>query len=534
MKIRIALSVIPLLALLTVSGCSDSGPEPLVVQVYSLRGGVFPQAEEDDYRGGLGLIAGAVDTVAAENPRRELMLLGTYNMLYGTPESYVTDGLPLVDIMNLMGFDALIVGVREFYFGMEILEKQARRASFPFLGANIRDTFGARIPFIKGSIVSEDGRFGIIGLSPPQVTTQNFPEHIQGIRLIDPLEAVLEEMEVLRLGGVEKVMVIAGGFGVFDGETLPGILLEIAALPDVDIIETGVDGETISGLYRITEWDFDDPDSNPGDSSGDGAVSLADSVALAETEILGVHNEDIIGGQLVTVFDPSSSQYWEIPVLESTVQPSKRLEPILSQVKALTQGILDTPLTRADQPIDHSFEEESALGNLFTDLLRQEFELDAVLINAGGMRHGLPEGEITMADVYRAYPFGGNLVFMELTGEQILSLLNYSLEFIGHPEMGRGFLMVSGIRFAYTVDDQGYVLSPEAVTIAGSPLRLDGVYSLAVEKYIFDGGDGYTFFQDWEIKPSRIEPRTTVSILSDALSTQGEVEGVTDGRIHRQ
>jgi 2',3'-cyclic-nucleotide 2'-phosphodiesterase (5'-nucleotidase family) len=247
-----------------------------------------------------------------------------------------------------------------------------------------------------------------------------------------------------------------------------------------------------------------------------------------------VNNEKIAYGAVVGLLDPVEDLYTEIPVTASSVQPSQRLEPILSQVKALTQGLLDRPITQLPEALPHNFEAESPLGNFFVDLLREEFDLDVVMINAGGIRGGLPAGDVTLSDLYKAYPFGGNLVFLSLTGEQILELLEYSLEFIGRPEMGRGFLMVSGLRFEYSQSENRPKLFVSSVRVDGEPIELDGIYEVAVEKYIFDGGDGYNHFQDWGITPERTEPRSTLSILNEIIEERGENIGGVDGRIKRR
>ena len=71
---------------------------------------------------------------------------------------------------------------------------------------------------------------------------------------------------------------------------------------------------------------------------------------------------------------------------------------------------------------------ESLLSNLTADILREASLkyggtiADVGIMNMGGLRSSLPEGNITVGDVYKVFPFETKLFTLTLTGEQLLDL----------------------------------------------------------------------------------------------------------------
>jgi 2',3'-cyclic-nucleotide 2'-phosphodiesterase (5'-nucleotidase family) len=90
---------------------------------------------------------------------------------------------------------------------------------------------------------------------------------------------------------------------------------------------------------------------------------------------------------------------------------------------------------------------EGALGNFVSDCLflkAKEYlgaegnKVDAVLINNGGLRVSLPQGEITKGKIFELMPFDNELVLVELSGKKFYEMLVFISE--------KGGMPVSGIR----------------------------------------------------------------------------------------
>ncbi len=96
-------------------------------------------------------VATIVDSLRRANPGRVLLVDGG-DLLQGNPLLFVaarvspTPVHPVIVAMNVMQYDAAVVGNHEFNYGVPLLKRAMSQASFPFLAANVRDAAGA--PFV--------------------------------------------------------------------------------------------------------------------------------------------------------------------------------------------------------------------------------------------------------------------------------------------------------------------------------------------------------------------------------------------------
>lgn len=145
-------------------------------------------------------------------------------------------------------------------------------------------------------------------------------------------------------------------------------------------------------------------------------------------------------------------------------------------------------MARVKEVIGHSTEvmtatyPESPLSNWFVDILiRKTTELSGKkvhmgIVNFGGIRIDMPQGDIILDDMLSMFPFRNYLVYVEQTGKQIRAILE---------SMAAGrFQVLGGVR---VVADGGKLVSAE---IDGEPLEDDKVYGLATISFLLGGGDG--------------------------------------------
>ncbi len=125
---------------------------------------------------------------------------------------------------------------------------------------------------------------------------------------------------------------------------------------------------------------------------------------------------------------------------------------------------------------------ESPLSNWFVDVLMKQVaelsgkKVDIGIVNFGGIRIDMPEGDIILDDMLSMFPFKNQLAYVEQTGKQIRAILE---------RMAAGrFQVLGGVR---VVAEDGKLLVAE---IGGEPLDDDKVYGLATISYLMGGGDG--------------------------------------------
>ena len=108
---------------------------------------------------------------------------------------------------------------------------------------------------------------------------------------------------------------------------------------------------------------------------------------------------------------------------------------------SMSQVVFHSP---ARVPSSGTREGETPLGNFVADAMRETAHADIAFINSGGIRSPIPQGGVTVGDVYSTLPFENSIVVVPMPGWQVRELCDIAGRRIGKG----GFLQVSGISFA--------------------------------------------------------------------------------------
>ncbi|HET6342311.1 MAG TPA: metallophosphoesterase, partial [Gemmatimonadota bacterium] len=98
----------------------------------------YAGAEEDR---GLARAATLVDSIRQAQPN--VILVDSGDLLQGNPLDYFygvvepAEVHPVIRAMNLLGYDAAVLGNHEFNYGLDALEHALEDAGFPFLAGNV-------------------------------------------------------------------------------------------------------------------------------------------------------------------------------------------------------------------------------------------------------------------------------------------------------------------------------------------------------------------------------------------------------------
>jgi 5'-nucleotidase len=139
-----------------------------------------------------------------------VVVVNTGNAFTGSAFYDVHKHRAISDTMNLIGFDAMTVGDREFVDGTEMLSRFHQSVRFPLLGANIdvqKDPYMKdRIyPFIATVIGHE--QVALLGYSTEHLIALAKPT---GIIHVEPIEVSLRRwMKQLSMMGINKVIAIS-------------------------------------------------------------------------------------------------------------------------------------------------------------------------------------------------------------------------------------------------------------------------------------------------------------------------------------
>jgi len=134
---------------------------------------------------------------------------------------------------------------------------------------------------------------------------------------------------------------------------------------------------------------------------------------------------------------------------------------------------------------------ESGLTNLLADLLLEEGQMDAMrsnlqiepvvsFFNYGGIRTWLPKGDITVGKIFELMPFENEMVFIQLTGEQLQQFYDIVAE--------NGGSSVGNMRFVISNNKAKNIMIDKEMLDSASK------YWMVTNDYSANGGDDLVVF----------------------------------------
>lgn len=165
-------------------------------------------------------------------------------------------------------------------------------------------------------------------------------------------------------------------------------------------------------------------------------------------------------------------------------QPDSEAAALLVPYQAKVDSVMFQVIGNAEISMDR-YRPESPLSNLVADVLREAATevtgkpADVGLVNMGGIRNSLTQGDITTGNIYEILPFENSLCVLTLKG----SVLKQLFENIA----ARGGEGVSGIQL--TISKERKLLKS---SVGGQPIEDEKFYTVATIDYLADGNDGMT------------------------------------------
>jgi 5'-nucleotidase/UDP-sugar diphosphatase len=119
--------------------------------------------------------------------KRSVLLLDS-----GAVFAYQSDNAKLhLKAMELMGYDALNLGIPELLLGKEFLERTSSQVTFPYIASNLLYG-GSRLPWTREYVIKEVGgmKVAILGILDPDDLKSPPPDDVKGFTVISPKAAL--------------------------------------------------------------------------------------------------------------------------------------------------------------------------------------------------------------------------------------------------------------------------------------------------------------------------------------------------------
>lgn len=491
---------------------------------------------------GAARMAKAIQDIRTLKGPGNVLLLDAGDAMQGSLLSNVQKGFPVISVFNAIGYDAMTLGNHDYDWGQTILKDRITQAAFPILSANLV-TDGPSgwtppegvVPYIIKTVgTPESVKVAIVGVTTEETALLNAHQTV-GLTFKDPAAAVLHYYD--EMDAASDVIVVLSHIGFYDGGYGLGMNVYGDLTLAQKLITAGKPVDLILGGHSHT--------------------NLTGATKTGNTTIAQAHyNGRRVGNAQVTVQPGGSvSVTWNNMTVGTSDPMDTGIQTLVTAFAADTAylSLISQPVGYTQVPIERNYYDDSLMGSFLCDAVYNALnsdgstlnDVDVVFNNPGGARKDLEYDTyphvITFGDMFSVLPFGNSLVTGEMTGAQIVELLNQSAT------LSKGALQISGIRHQFYHYKDGLpgpqpwawgaldIQIRNKSTDAFEPIDLSQTYRVATNEFLAPaGGDGFSAFKSMKNFTFWGDMLNTVlQWTSSAYTLATPFNGALDGRVTR-
>lgn len=446
MKRKCLFISILVLFLVILVGCNNASSLPAekltIYTVNDFHGAI----EEDDGRYGISRLGNYIMTAKEERPN-EVVVISAGDMLQGTGLSYYDKGLSVIEMMNIIGFDAMAIGNHEFDWELETIlnyrdgNNRNGESDFPFLGANIFLDGTNELPeYIDPYTVFERGglTIGIVGYIgyglEDSIAAKMVEDYYFGMPA-DVIEPLVVEMRT------EKECDVVIAVGHDDSDATNKALANLTGDAKIDAI--------VNGHSHLESSSFV--------TSADGR-KIPVVQAGSSGEAVGIINFEV-DLDTKTISNPTTTTV----TMDGSKDTNSKLDRYIEDIIEETEPYFGRVIGVAGEKVS-----VSAARLWAPNVVQEQMNVEVAFVNSGGIRADafpIDSGEeIDVAKLYQIMPFDNIIKTCELKGSDIRKILN-----------------IGGLLYSNTIEKKG-----STIYINGVELDNDKYYTVATLDYVFD------------------------------------------------
>lgn len=376
------------------------GPQEhlVILHINDTHGQLSPRTVKNHSVGGIARLAALVKQIRQENPGRVMLLHAGDVFSRGDTVTNYYGGAANFDLMNRIGFDALVLGNGDYYFGIDNLGQRIPEAKFDILAGNIFKIFKTvgqeSKPVGKDFVVKNLGplRIGLLGLSFIR------PEHPSSRNLRTGHNIDLARDWIAKMNGQADLVVLLSHLG------LPADTMLAGLLPGVNIVVGGHSHNTLAEPIVIRH-----PGGEP-----------------EKTYVVQAGNFYQYLGRIDLTFTRSDDKSWQVTDISSQLIPIS--EPVLADADIATRlaeykRSLTEVVYKAHESIPAHGPGENTVANLALKAIGQEFPGSVIVLDRGAIRARIAKGDLTLANISRIHPWRNQILQATITGAQLRQAL---------------------------------------------------------------------------------------------------------------
>ncbi|MDE5642181.1 MAG: bifunctional metallophosphatase/5'-nucleotidase [Muribaculaceae bacterium] len=424
---------------------------------------------EADGSGGILRRKSMIDSI--RQAEQNTLLIDAGDFVQGSLYFYLYGGKIEQELMNRLGYDMRILGNHEFDIGADSIAKILKDSHAELIATNYDLSGSALDSLFKPMAIKEfDGRrigFFAINLDPEGMIA---PGKADGVRYLDGIQAANAAAWWLRnIEHCDMVVALTHiGYNT-SGADLTDIALA-SGTRNIDLIIGGHSHDVVQ----------------PGDSDKPDRIRDLDGHEVTIVQA-GKYGRNL--GKI------------DIDLDNLAITPT--LLPVDSKAGAVTDTELAEWLVPYRQGLDSLYADKvfrasaempqgsEALKNFLSDFIYDRATestggVDFAIMNDGGIRRGLPKGNVGKGYILEMLPFGNSTVVLDIKGSDLADAFDVMAQ-------GRVTAVSRQVDVEYTpAVKNGQENTPgkiQSIRINGRPLDPDRTYRIATIDYLADGGD---------------------------------------------
>ena len=422
-----------------------------------LHGDFLAEQVDEKLVGGVSMLSGYIEKVRAEEPNTIYAIAG--DMFRGSVIDSEYKGLSTIEIMNALAPDIVTIGNHEVDYGIAHLLFIEKCARFPIINANLYIKNTPTRLFTPYKILRVDGmNILFIGIITQDVINQTKSESLVG-SFVDTAAAAAEVGKICNAHNSIDIdfTVLLTHIGFEEDKKLAAMLD-----PDwgVDVIIGGHSHTKLEEPFKVNDIYIV--------QAGTGTDEIGRFDIMVDTDLNAI---DTLTWQMV-------------PIDDAHCPRDEEVENFIQRYRSATSQKYDRIITRLSCELTHpKRNQETSLGDLIADILRDSFGIDLMLMGSGAIRSYALGPVVHYADLVECLPYDDAVYMLKVTGTQLERMIRHILRDEAFQGEHTEFYQFShGMRIVWPRSGQVF----RELTLDGEVLHADRLYSVAMQKYHYN------------------------------------------------
>lgn len=423
-------------------------------------------------------------------------------------------------MLNILEFDAMTLGNHEWDGGDEELGDFLLSLDFPIVSANVISEYEGLNKTVKPYVIFEKQEIALIGVTTP--TTVSISSVGDGTQILPVVESVQKTIDHIKETTNITRIVALTHIGYEEDQELARETTGLSLIMGGHSHTLLGDMEDAQGPYPTIEKNKD----------GD------------EVFIVTAYRWGEYLGYIDVTFDDEGKilAYHGAPIhIDNSTAFDEELQAQIEEWRGPFEEYAAEVIGETTVELDQTTcqERECTLGNVMADAILgfrkkdapEDEQPDFALINAGGIRATIDEGEITRGEILTSFPFGNSIVELTYSGDDVWKIFEGCVSRVNQfngERVTSGFQVSKGVKVEYNPDnDPGSQLV--RLTINDEPVdREGGEYRVLTLDFLAGGGDNML-----EAVEDAITLETQDEVLVWYVEENSPIEAEIEGRIEQ-